>query len=142
MTSQDLIAMLPHRPPMLLVDRVLEVIPAEHVVAEHDVRADAFWCSGHFPGNPVMPGVLIAEALAQTAALVHLAAHPDAGGTTVLLAGMDKVRFRKPVVPGDTLRLDVRALSCRRGIYQFEAVATVEGQRVANGAFLAAVARD
>ena len=142
MNSEDLIGLLPHQPPMLLVDRVIEADPGERILAEHVVREDAFWCAGHFPGNPVMPGVLIAEALAQTAALVHLAAHPEAGGSTVLLAGMDKLRFRKPVRPGDTLTLDVSAISCRRGIYQFQAEARVGDTRVANGMLLAAVARD
>ena len=106
----------------------------------HEVREDAFWCAGHFPGNPVMPGVLIAEALAQVAALIHLSAHPEAAGSTVLLAGMDKLRFRKPVRPGCTLRLKVEAAGARRGIYKFDATAFVGDQRVANGQFIAAVA--
>jgi 3-hydroxyacyl-[acyl-carrier-protein] dehydratase len=142
MDREQIMALLPHRPPMLMVDRIVEIEPGHRAVGEHDVTAAAFWCQGHFPGDPVMPGVLIAEALAQVAALVHLAAHPDAGGSTVLLAGMDKLRFRKPVRPGDVLRLEVEAVNARRGIYQFDAVAHVDGKRVANGRFLAAVQRD
>ena len=142
MDRDQIMALLPHRPPMLMVDRILEMEPGKRAVGEHDVLEDAFWCVGHFPGDPMMPGVLIAESMAQVAALIHLAAHPDAGGSTVLLAGMDKLRFRKPVRPGDVLRLEVEAVNARRGIYQFEAVAMVDGIRVANGRFLAAVQRD
>lgn len=129
--------LLPHRDPMLFVDRVVEIEPGVRAVAVHDVRPDAFWCVGHFPGEPIMPGVLIAEALAQTAALVHLAEHPDDRGRPVYLVGMDKLRFRRPVRPGDTLRLEVRKVSERRRMATFEAEATVDGQRVANGSFLA-----
>ena len=82
----------------------------------------------------------IAEALAQVAGLIHLASHPDRGGSTVYLVGMDKLRFRKPVRPGDTLRLEVTATSSKRGIYLFDGVATVDGQRVANGSFMATLA--
>lgn len=136
-----ILQLLPHRPPFLLVDRLVECDPGQRAVGIHEVRDDAFWTVGHFPGNPVMPGVLIAEALAQVAALIHLTAHPDAAGSTVLLAGMDKLRFRKPVRPGDTLRLVVEATGARRGIYRFSATAFVGEDRVANGEFLAAVAR-
>jgi len=139
MERPDIEALLPHRGDFLLVDRLIEVNPGERAVGVHEVRADAFWCAGHFPGNPVMPGVLIAEALAQVAALVQLSAHPEAARRTVLLAGMDKMRFRRPVQPGQTLRLEVRATGSRRGIYRFEASATVDGQRVATGHFLAAM---
>ena len=140
MERDAIMELLPHRPPFLMVDRLVDVAPGQRAVGEHEVREDAFWTAGHFPGNPVMPGVLIAEALAQVAALIHLTAHPEAAGSTVLLAGMDKLRFRKPVRPGDTLRLEVEAVGSRRGIYRFEAQALVEGQRVANGQFIAAVA--
>lgn len=140
MERERILELLPHRPPFLMVDRLVEVDPGKSAVGIHEVREDAFWTVGHFPGNPVMPGVLIAEALAQVAALIHLSAHPDAAGSTVLLAGMDKLRFRKPVRPGDTLRLQVEATGARRGIYRFDATAFVGDLRVANGQFIAAVA--
>lgn len=130
-------SLLPHRDPVLFVDRVVEIEPGVRAVAVHEVRADAFWCAGHFPGEPIMPGVLVAEALAQTAALVHLAAHPEDRGRPVYLVGMDKLRFRRPVRPGDTLKLEVRKTGERRRMATFEAEATVDGQRVANGTFLA-----
>jgi 3-hydroxyacyl-[acyl-carrier-protein] dehydratase len=135
--SQDPIERLPHRPPMRFVDRLLEVEPGERVVAEHDVSAEAFWVPGHFPGEPVMPGVLITEALAQTAALVFLA-DPEAGPQAVVyLVGLDKMRFRRPVRPGDTLRLQAKVADRHRRMWTFEVEASVEGQRVANGSLLA-----
>lgn len=140
MDRERILDLLPHRPPFLMVDRLESCEPGQRATGILEVREDAFWCAGHFPGNPVMPGVLIAEALAQVAALIHLSAHPDAAGSTVLLAGMDKLRFRKPVRPGDTLRLAVEAVGARRGIYRFEATAFVGEDRVANGQFIAAVA--
>lgn len=134
-------ALLPHRPPMLLVDRLDRCEPGVRAVGVHEVRHDAFWCAGHFPGEPVMPGVLIAEAMAQVAALIHLAAHPEAAGSTVLLAGLDGVRFRRAVRPGDTLVIEVEATQSKRGIYRFTAVARVGDQRVANGELIAAVGK-
>jgi len=135
-------ALLPHREPFLLVDRVVEIAPGRSAVAEHDVTEDAFWCRGHFPGNPVMPGVLIAESLAQVAALIFLAEEDARAGSTVYLVGMDKMRFRAPVRPGDTLRLEVSLLDLRRRMCTFEAEASVDGKRVATGRFMATIPAD
>ena len=104
---------LPHREPFLLLDRVIELVPGEYAVAEKDILASADVFRGHFPGYPVFPGVLQLEALAQTGALALLS-QPDARGKIALFAGVDHVRFRRPVVPGDTLRLETR-LTERRG---------------------------
>ena len=134
--------LLPHRSPFLLVDRVVEIDPGKSAVAEHDVRDDAFWCQGHFPGNPVMPGVLIAESLAQVAALIYLAGDEDRAGNTVYLVGMDKMRFRAPVRPGDTLRLEVSLTDIRRRICTFEGAAFVDGKRVTTGQFMATIPTD
>ena len=134
--------LLPHREPFLLVDRVVEIEPGRSAVAEHDVTEDAFWCRGHFPGNPVMPGVLIAESLAQVAALLFLAQDPAKTESTVYLVGMDKMRFRAPVRPGDTLRLEVSLTDLRRRMCTFEARALVEGRRVATGQFMATIPVD
>ena len=142
MNRSDIEALLPHREPFLMVDRVEEMEPGVRAVAFKDVRDDEFWCKGHFPGNPILPGVLISEALAQVAALIHLAANQDRAKAEVYLVGMDKMRFRRPVRPGDCLRLEVEATGNRRGIYQFAATASVDGQRVANGQFMAAVAQE
>jgi 3-hydroxyacyl-[acyl-carrier-protein] dehydratase len=104
---------LPHRDPFLLLDRVVEVVPGEHAIAEKAILATDDVFRGHFPGYPVFPGVLQLEALAQTGALAILS-QPEAQGKIVLFAGVDNVRFRRPVVPGDTLRLETR-LTERRG---------------------------
>jgi len=136
MDRSEVEALLPHRDPFLFVDRVVEADPGERVVGIHDVPEDAFWIPGHFPGEPVMPGVLIAEALAQTAALVYLTANRDKANRPVFLVGMDKMRFRQPVRPGATLRLEVKVVSTRR-MWTLEGTASVDGVRVANGTFLA-----
>lgn len=104
---------LPHRDPFLLLDRVTDLVPGEYAVAEKDVLATLDVFRGHFPGYPVFPGVLQLEAMAQTGA-VALLSQPEAKGMIVLFAKADDVRFRRPVVPGDTLRLETR-LSERRG---------------------------
>jgi len=106
-------AILPHREPFLLLDRVIELVPGEYAVAERDISAADDVFRGHFPGHPVFPGVLQLEAMAQTGA-VALLSEPDGQGKLVLFAGVDRVRFRKPVLPGDTLRLETR-LTERRG---------------------------
>lgn len=140
MNRDQILELLPHRDPFVMVDEVVE-IDAERIVALKHVRDDEDWCRGHFPGNPIMPGVLITEALAQSAALIYLHAHRDRAGATVYLVGADKLRFRKPVRPGDTLRLEVSIASQRRGIWTFDGTATVDDARVANGTFMATVAQ-
>ncbi len=98
---------LPHRPPMLLVHRIVELKEGEKVVGENDLKGDEWFFQGHFPGEPVMPGVMIVEALAQTGAMLILKNHDDFKGKLIYFLGIDKVKFRKPVRPGDTLRLEV-----------------------------------
>jgi len=134
--SDEIRQILPHRPPMLLVDAVIEFRAEERAVGVHTVTEED--CAGHFPGNPVMPGVKIAEALAQVAAIIFLAEPPSHRGHPVYLTGLDRFRFRKPVLPGDQLRLEVTLEQARRGLYRFVAEATVDGERVANGTILAA----
>lgn len=104
---------LPHRDPFLLLDRVVELVAGEYATAEKDILATDDVFRGHFPGYPVFPGVLQLEALAQTGAVAILS-QPETQGKIVLFAGVDNVRFRRPVVPGDTLRLEMR-LTERRG---------------------------
>lgn len=140
MDLDEIKALLPHRPPMLMVDRVVEIEPGVRAVGVKQVRADEPWCAGHFPGDPIMPGVLIAEALAQVAALIHLSAHRDQAGQSVYLVGMDKMRFRRPVRPGDELVLEAIKTGEKRRIATFDATATVRGERVASGSFMATLA--
>ena len=104
---EDIERLLPHRYPFLLVDRVIELEPYDHIVAIKNVSANEPHFNGHFPGHKIMPGVLIVEALAQTAAIMHLAVAEN-HGQIVYLTGVDKAKFRRPVVPGDTLRLEAK----------------------------------
>jgi 3-hydroxyacyl-[acyl-carrier-protein] dehydratase len=139
MDRDEILELLPHRDPFLMVDRLIEVDPGQRAVGTKAVRADEDWARGHFPGNPIFPGVLITEALAQVAALVFLAAHRDRAGSTVYLVGVDKIRFRRPVRPGEELRLEVTVTGQKRRIWMFDGRATVDGERVADGSFLATV---
>ena len=104
-------ALIPHRPPFLLLDEVVELEPGVRCHARRTLRDDEFWFAGHFPGNPIMPGVLIVEALAQ-AGVVTALAQEEAKGKLVLFAGIDKVRFKRVVQPGDTLDLRSRSSPC------------------------------
>jgi 3-hydroxyacyl-[acyl-carrier-protein] dehydratase len=139
MDRDEILSLLPHRDPFLMVDHLVEVDPGQRAVGVKSVRADEDWARGHFPGEPIFPGVLIAEALAQVAALVFLSAHRDRAGSTVYLVGIDKIRFRRPVRPGEELRLEVTVTGQKRRIWMFEGRATVDGARVADGSFMATV---
>jgi 3-hydroxyacyl-[acyl-carrier-protein] dehydratase len=138
--ATQLLEMLPHRWPFVLIDRVDELVPGERATGRKCVTASEPWFAGHFPSRPVFPGVLMTEAFAQLACVVAMAANPEAKGREVYLLGVDKVRFRKPVVPGDVVLLSVEVLAVRRGIWKFRAEATVDGQKVAEGELLATVA--
>jgi 3-hydroxyacyl-[acyl-carrier-protein] dehydratase len=131
-------ALLPHRPPFLLVDEVTELEPGERCVAGRTLRADDFWFAGHFPGNPVMPGVLIVEALAQTATIAA-ASGGGAEGKIGLFAGIDKVRFKRVVKPGDTLRLEAEMLAVHGPVGKCKVLATVDGQLACRGELMFAV---
>ena len=135
-----ILAMLPHRYPFLMIDRVLKVTPGESAMAIKCVTANEPVFQGHFPGAPIFPGVLLAEAFAQVAGIIALSANPDHAGQAVYLMGLDKIRFRKPVRPGDRVEINVEKTMSRRGIWKFTAVATVEGTKVADGEVMATVA--
>jgi 3-hydroxyacyl-[acyl-carrier-protein] dehydratase len=132
-------AILPHREPFLWLDRVIELIPGEYAVAEKDLLASDDVFRGHFPGHPVFPGVLQLEAMAQTGAVAVLS-QPESAGKLVLFARADDVRFRRPVVPGDTLRLEVRMTENRGRIGKGEAKAFVGSELVSSGTLTFAVA--
>ena len=139
MDINEIMAYLPHRFPFLLVDRVLTLEKGKHIVAVKNVSMNEPFFPGHFPKHPVMPGVLILEALAQAAALLSFksvgdAPNPDA---VVYFAGIDGARFKKPVVPGDQLMLHVEILRNMRGIWKYATYAEVDGQRVAEAEMMA-----
>ena len=129
---------IPHRDPFLLVDRILEHVPGVSAVGELDVLDTAFWVPGHFPQRAVMPGVLIVEALAQVGSVAILAL-PENRGKIGFFAGIDKVRFKRQVVPGDTLRLECSITKMRGPIGFGEARATVGGELVCSGDLMFAI---
>jgi 3-hydroxyacyl-[acyl-carrier-protein] dehydratase len=128
LTIQEIQAILPHRYPMLLVDRVIEIEADHRIVGIKNVSANEQFFQGHFPGNPVMPGVLIVEAMAQCAAILGLRDMPDRENKLFLFGGVDKARFRRPVVPGDQLRLECEVLQQRSNSVKIKGVATVDGK--------------
>ncbi len=130
---------IPHRYPFLLLDRILELVPGERAVGLKNVSADEPFFQGHFPGHPVMPGVLIVEAMAQTGAVMMLAGENESGSRIPFFAGMEKVKFRRPVVPGDQLRLELSMLRQRSGVCRMEGRALVGGDLAAQAEILAVI---
>ncbi len=129
--ARGLLDIIPHRYPFLLVDRIIDLVPGQRATGIKQVSASDPWFQGHFPGHPVMPGVLIVEALAQVGA-VALLSLDDHRGNLGLLAGLDKARFRQPVVPGDTLMLECHLERIRRGVGVARGVASVGQEEVAS----------
>lgn len=139
MSKAEIEAVLPHRDPMLLIDEVLELVPGERVVARRTVtEAD---CAGHFPGNPIMPGVKMVEALAQCGAVAVLS-QPENKGKLALFAGIDDVRFKRVVRPGETLELECEIETVRGPVGRGRARATVGGQLAVRGTLMFAVGDD
>ena len=124
--------LIPHRYPFLLVDRILELEAGRRAVGLKNVSANEWFFAGHFPGDPIMPGVLIVEALAQVAGLAAMSP-PEQRGKRGLFAGIDRVRFRRPVRPGDQLRLDVTIVRVRGPVAKARGTASVDGEVVAEG---------
>ena len=137
MEINEILQYLPHRYPFLLVDRVLELEEGKRILALKNVTMNEPFFPGHFPNRPVMPGVLIVEAMAQAAALLSfktMGVKPDEN-SVVLFAGIDNVRFKRQVVPGDQLMFDVEILQGKRNIYKYKGVARV-GDQIATEAEL------
>jgi len=139
----QIMARLPHRYPMLLLDRVLEMEAGKRITAIKNVSINEPFFTGHFPHNPVMPGVLIIEAMAQAAALFSFEGHADldpaSHNIAYYLVGLDEVRFRRPVVPGDQLRIEVVADRISRSMCKYTADATVDAQLVASAKLMCAI---
>ena len=127
---QDILALLPHRYPLLLVDRVLELQPGERIIGLKNVTFNEEFFQGHFPGQPVMPGVLIIESMAQVAGLMILSV-PEHRGKLAYIGAIESVRFRKPVLPGDTLITEANVIKLRGTIGKVRMTARVESVVVA-----------
>ena len=131
---------LPHRYPFLLVDRVVELVPGESIVAYKNVTVNEPFFNGHFPDHPVMPGVLIVEAMAQAAGVLGFKTMDKTpqDGSIYYFVGSDKLRFKRPVVPGDQLKLEASIVSEKRGIWKFDVRATVDGELASSATILCA----
>ena len=137
----DILKYLPHRYPFLLIDRVLEMEPDKRILALKNVTFNEPFFTGHFPHLPVMPGVLVVEAMAQAAGVLSFATmgrHSDEN-SVFYFAGIDEARFKRPVVPGDQLKLEVNILRKSRMLWKFKGTATVDGQVVAEAQLMCAL---
>ncbi len=138
LTSVEIMDIIPQRPPFLMIDRVEEVMPGKSCVAYKNVTINEPFFTGHFPGNPIMPGVLMVEALAQTGA-VSILSLPENKGKNAIFGGINNLRFKKQVVPGDVLRLEVNIIKQKGSIGVGEAIATVDGAVAVKGELTFAV---
>lgn len=139
----EIMELIPHRPPFLMIDRVEDIVVKESAVGVKNVTIDEPFFAGHFPTRPVLPGVLIVEAMAQTAAVLVVETLGDAAkAKLVYFMTIDDARFRKPVVPGDQLRLEVRVQRNRGPVWKFTGVAKVDGQTVAEATYSAMIMDD
>jgi 3-hydroxyacyl-[acyl-carrier-protein] dehydratase len=140
---QRVMQMIPHRHPFLMIDKVVDVVPNAHATGIKNVSINEHYFQGHFPTRPVMPGVLIIEAMAQTAAvLVVHTLGPEAEGKLVYFMSVDNARFRRPVFPGDVLHVRVSKQRNRGNVWKFEGRATVRGQLTAEAVFAAMILDD
>ena len=140
---QRIMEMIPHRDPFLMIDRVIDVVTNERATGLKNVSADEYYFRGHFPARPVMPGVLIIEAMAQTAAvLVVHTLGPASEGKLVYFMSVDSARFRRPVVPGNVIHVQVCKQRNRGNVWKFEGKAMVDGKLAAEAVFAAMILDD
>ena len=138
LNKEEIEKIIPQRDPFLMIDEVEDYTPGESAIAYKHVKEDEYYFKGHFPGNPIMPGVLIVESLAQTGAVAILSMEENKG-KNALFGGIDKMKFKKIVVPGDVLKLEVKIIKRKGPVGVGEAVATVDGKVVAKGELTFAV---
>lgn len=132
LNKEEIKEIIPQREPFLMIDEIEEYVPGEMAIAYKNVNNDEWYFKGHFPGNPVMPGVLIVESLAQTGAVAILSMEENKG-KNALFGGINNMKFKKIVLPGDKLKLEVKIIKRKGPIGIGEAIATVEGKVVAKG---------
>ncbi len=138
LNKEDIEKIIPQRDPFLMIDEVEEFVPGERAIAYKNVDESEWYFKGHFPKNPIMPGVLIVESLAQTGAVAILSLEENKG-KNALFGGIDKMKFKKTIVPGDRLKLEVKIIKKKGPIGVGEALATCEGKIVARGELTFAV---
>lgn len=138
-TIEEIMPLLPHRYPFLLVDRVLEIEPGERIVALKNVTFNEPFFPGHFPGRPIMPGVMIIEAMAQASAIMVGKTFGDKHDKLVYFMSIDSAKFRKPVTPGDSMELHVTKVQNRGAVWKCTGQAIVAGQKVAEADFSAMI---
>lgn len=132
LNKEEIKKIIPQRDPFLMIDEVENFIPGESAIAYKNVNIEEWYFKGHFPGNPIMPGVLIAESLAQTGAVAILSVDENKG-KNALFGGIDKMRFKRQVIPGDRLKLEVKIIKRKGPIGVGEAIASVDGKVAAKG---------
>ena len=141
MTIEEIMKVLPHRYPFLLIDRILEIEGRQRIVGMKNVTINEPFFQGHFPGHPIMPGVLIIEAMAQVGGMLLMGGLEEAEQKVVYFMSLDNVRFRKPVRPGDQIRFELDVIQIRGAVCKMRGVAKVDGELVAE-AEMAAMVRD
>jgi beta-hydroxyacyl-ACP dehydratase FabZ len=135
---QKIMNLLPHRYPFIMIDRILELVPGEKVVALKNVTINEPFFQGHFPGSPIMPGVLMIEAMGQAGAVLAAESLPEEEqGSLIYFMGMNNVKFRKPVVPGDQIIFEIKFLKQRAKVFKMSGIAFVDEKRVAEAELMA-----
>ena len=141
LTKSEIIGLLPHREPMLLLDNLFNIVPMKSALGHLKINTDKFYVQGHFPGQPVMPGVLIVEAFGQAAAaLTACGINPEEySNKLVYLMGIDKARFRNPVIPDCELHLEIEAIRSHGRVWKYKGIAKVDGKRMADAEWSATI---